>query len=70
MKVKITNEEFIELYEKSQDINFLSDKPENKSPEYLLAYEFFKALLLVSSATERIKVLESIKANIELIDDE
>jgi len=70
MKARITKKQFNELYQKSQSTTFLDDKPKYGDPEYLLAYEFFKTTQFALDARERIRVFESIKKNIELIDNE
>ena len=70
MKVRITKKQFNELYQQSQSTSFLDDKPKCEDPEYLLAYEFFKTTIFTSSARERIRVLESIKKNIEILGEE
>lgn len=70
MKVRITSKEFQELHQMAtQSLKFPDDDPDSDNPEYLLAKEFFRTLLFVSSARERINVLELIKRNIQIIDD-
>lgn len=71
MKMTITEEQFRDLYFKSQSMMLSKSKPEFDDPRYLLAFEFFKVLEDPNATSSaKVRVLELIRKDVELIDDE